>query len=224
MTKNNDAIFEYIQSKYFEKFVRYVIDSKYRKAVHLKSWLKAQSEQPKIDVETFSDTIHDFKNVDAQITEILRTIKKKVTYKTDTVLWGFMEKWQTAFETVSSMKGDCEDGAILMYIIARLHGVPANRLLLFAGTVYDPYRKKYGGHCWLGYRSKNYQLNWTFQDWCYYYDNRGCNVRNKFYIKDKKIHEYKLVGNGYRKVASNYIEIWFGFNEEGSYTSLANKR
>lgn len=47
------------------------------------------------------------------------------------------EYWQTANQTIDRGKGDCEDGAILMYNILIKSGVPVHRVRLNAGWVWD---------------------------------------------------------------------------------------
>jgi len=203
MEKFGDVIFNYLQQSYIDKIVCYITNSKYRKAINLKSWIKEQVVNPSPLVKEIVKKIGINNDSDIQIMNILKWTKKNIKYKTDSSVWKMVEYWQTADETLQKGTGDCEDGAILLYVISRLTGIHTNRLLLFAGDVNG------GGHCWLGYKPNYYPLNFCFMDWCYWYSAKNISTRTKFFIKGKEIS-----GD------INYIKIWFAFNEEKSFTGL----
>lgn len=192
---------QHVQSHYAQKFVAYVINSDYRTAVGLKSWIKAQVVAPTIESQQCDDIVIQW----------LRDVKNLVKYTGDLKLWKMHEYWQTVDETLTSETGDCEDGAILLYVWLRQWGVPANRLLLMAGDVDG------GGHCWLAYRPDNYPLNWVFLDWCYWVNIKPIEQRDFFYIYDKTIY---CIGADGKDKNSKYKKIWFAFNESSSYVSL----
>jgi len=225
--KYNDSVFNFIQGKYFDKIIKYMIDSKYRKIVALKSWLAEQINNPAGIVIAAVQDIKTFSDPDVQELEILRWVRKNLKYTDEMKAWDMIEKWQTAEETLLRMTGDCEDGAILLYVLSVLKGVPENRLLIKAGNVWDPYRNEECGHCWLSYRAQEYPLNFTYLDWCYYYDNRHPATRNQFYVKDKIIYEYSRYMNDKLKFLriehSNYHNLWFAFNHKVSFTDLKQK-
>ena len=189
-----------------ESIVRYIIDSDYRKSVYLKPWIEEQVKNPSQELLNFVDLIPSSSDPNTQMVQILKYVKSYITYKSDQKVWNMPEKWQTANVTFEKRTGDCEDGAVLMYVVARLKGIPTNRLLLVAGTVFDPMRKKDGGHCWLAYRWQPFVL--TFMDWCYYYDKRSTSTRIKYYIADTKIKS---------PLDKNYKNMWFCFNEKATY-------
>lgn len=107
-----------------------------------------------------------------------------------------------------SILHQCEDGAILMYVLARLAGIPSNRLLLFAGSVNG------GGHCWLGYRPVSDPLNFRFLDWCYWPDISLVESRKFYSIIGKQIYSFQT---GAYKKDNNYYNIWWAFNEDATY-------
>lgn len=204
--KITEEVWNYLDSRFSKNLINYIIDSKYRRSVSLSSWLKPQVlEQIEIDEElkgaTHDETMHN----------ILNWIRRNIKYTSDNKSWNMNEYWQTGKETFDSKKGDCEDGAILMYIIARQNDVPANRLLLMAGDVLDPNDKKkikMVGHCWLAYKPDSYPINFTFLDWCYYYNANSIENRPKYYIDAKSISDIK------------YKSLWFAFSENKSHSEL----
>ena len=201
MDKFGNVIFDYLQESYIDKIVCYAINSNYRKAVNLKSWIKEQVENPTYLVKKVIQDIGINKDPDIQIMNILKWVHKNITYKSDSSVWKMAEYWQTAEETSIKGTGDCEDGAILIYVLARLSGIASQRLLIFAGDVVG------GGHCWLGYRPTCYPLNFCFMDWCYWYSSKVIPSRDKFLINGKDIQGDE-----------NYIKMWFAFNEDKSIT------
>ena len=112
---------------------------------------------------------------------------KNMKYVGDNSKWRMPEKWQTAHETVKEMTGDCEDGAILMYVLARLKGISANRLMLMAGNVIAFTGADQVGHCWLQYKPTRYPLNWVIIDWCYMPELIPIENQNKYLILGKTI-------------------------------------
>jgi intein/homing endonuclease len=106
---------------------------------------------------------------------------------------------------------NCEDGAILMYVLCRLKNVPANRLLLMAGDVLVGKGASQGGHAWLAYRPFNYPLSFVFLDWCYNPDLRPVDEMTLYNVKSKFILSDSF---------SAYKWIWFACNEEYSFYEL----
>lgn len=221
MNTFREDIFNHIPSLSIDKFLTYIINSRYRKAVVLKSWIKKQVDNPSANIRNLLKDIPDCSNFDDQINVVYSHVKKILTYVGDTKTWDMPEYWQTAEESSQILTGDCEDGAILMYVLARLKGIPANRLLLFCGWVKSGNGK--GGHCYLGYKPKNYPLNWVFMDWCYYPSSKNMQERNKFLILNKEVSEYRKYKEEYEEIPSKYLDIWFAFNENNSFTRLRIK-
>lgn len=204
-------IHKHIQKQYAEDWVYYVIDSKFRKATLLRRWLQDQVLNPSEAMKAFANSIPNHAAHDDQVRAVLQAVRNAVEYVGDGELWDMNEYWSTAEETLTARKGDCEDGAILMYVLCRLKGVPENRLMLFAGDVANPWNKSTVGHCWLGYRPDLYPLNFVFLDWCYYYDPNTIDRRELFYIHNQTIYGSK---------SQKYKTIWFAFNEEVSHRRL----
>jgi transglutaminase-like putative cysteine protease len=192
--KITEEVWNYLDSVYYVDRINYVLHSDYRKSTKVCSWLK---EQPYIKV----DSIPIGESNDETMLNILRWVKNNITYTSDLKQWKMSEYWQTGNETLTYLKGDCEDGAILIYLIAREKGIPANRLLLMAGDVEG------GGHCWLAYKPDSYPINFIFLDWCYFVNLNY--FRTVYDIQDKTI-----IGD------DNYKKLWFAFNELKSYSIL----
>lgn len=193
-------IYKLVEKSTFKDIISYALHSNSWKREILSDWIKEQVTNPLPEVIECAKQISANSNYDELIIEILQYIHSRLVYIGDQQHWRMNEYWARAFETINSGAGDCEDGAILTYIIARLKGIPANRLTLFCGDVDG------GGHCWLGYKPKNYPLNFCFIDWCYYYDNNLVLNRQIYTIIDKVIYDDD----------KHYQNIWFWFNEDTS--------
>jgi len=191
--------YEYYEDrKVSKKVIKYFMDHRYRKVIKVSSWLLKQLSAPSDDIYIIASKFKRYKTQDAKVRAILRWVKANIKYTTDHKTWKTGEKWQTAEETLQLRTGDCEDGAILIYILARLTGVGTHKLKLMAGDVDG------GGHCWLAYKPQPHWM--VFLDWCYWYDDRGIASRNRFLINDTTIF-----GDDCR-----YYDMWFAFNEEHS--------
>jgi hypothetical protein len=201
-------MFEYVESGYVEKFVTYVTNSDYRKAVGLKKWIKEQITVPEKELLLCDEVAVQ------KLKEVISTVK----YVPDQTVWNMPEYWQTAEETLALGTGDCEDGAVLLYVLCREAGVPASRLMLFAGSVIG------GGHCCLFYKPDNYPLNWTILDWCYWPDKRPVGKRNMFDVVESKVYGQTIHSDGeWYSDYNNYIEAWFWFNENKTTFSLTRR-
>lgn len=203
----NEA-FDYIEQRGLVwKAVSYVIDWRYRKAINLSIWLEPQvmsiKQHPQIK-QLIEENQSIKGNYNALAIAALRWVRKNFKYVGDKQTWNVEEKWQTALESLDLKHGDCEDGAILMYCICRLLGIPSNRLLLFAGDVEG------GGHCWLGYKPEEDPTKLVFLDWCYWYNNNIVYNRPLFWF----------VGNNVYGQDKRYKTMWFAFNETSGYTSF----
>lgn len=221
--KRAEHVPSYIASGYVSGFVSYVLDYRYRKGTELKKWLRKQVSAPDEALVTAAKDIPNTKHYDEQVIAVLQFVQRKITYKSDKEVWDTPEYWATAAETWEKKVGDCEDGAILAYVLCRLKGVPADRLYIFAGDVVVPGRSTPGGHAWLGYRPEYYPLNWAFLDWCYYYTRYPIESRQLFYVNKKSIKGYQHSGARIIGPYDNYQSIWFLVNEDYSHTSLRRK-
>ena len=201
-----EELFSFIQGSKLQHYVSYMIDRNYRKSVKLKRWIKEQVDEPSQFLLNTVDEISDSPDHDTQMKYVFDWVKSKIKYVTDTKQFGNVEYWQEASKTAGGRQGDCEDGAILMYVLARLKKVPANRMLLMCGSVTG------GGHCWLAFKPYCYPLNFVFMDWCYWPSKASVAYRKKYAIVDKTIY------NG-----GNYKSLWFAFNEEFACKGLKKR-
>ena len=115
------------------------------------------------------------------------------------------EFWQHAYETFIERTGDCEDGAILMYHIARMLGVPSWKIRLVAQDVI--FKGRIVGHCFLSYLARGYMkwgYDWYALDWCYFPSRSISNFKNK------TVRETVMYNPSSRPV-------WWAFNEDGEY-------
>ena len=139
-------------------------------------------------------TIEDLGEDDLAI-KALSWVIKNLSYVSDKTTTGLSEYWNFSFESLISKKGDCEDGAILLYDILRYNGIPAWKLRITAGYAINPWNGNVDGHAYLTYYSQTFD-KWVALDWCYF-----PNVESM----DKQ-PEYKDV--------AFYGDVWFSFNEE----------
>ena len=214
ITLKKPEIFDFIQSKSLWSLVMYKIKSNDTRVTSLQSWFDDIVLNPCLELIEVANSIPDNKDYDYVMTDILRWVKDNIKYIPDNLQWKLPEYWQTPQETLTLRKGDCEDGALLICALARYKGVPSNRVVIFAGDVYDATSiTKKGGHCWCGYRATEYPLNWCFMDWCYWYDGTTPSTRPKYYIQINTIYDDAL---------NRYKTIWFAFNDKIGHHSLLN--
>lgn len=208
-----DKVFSYLQkNNLIETIIKYAIDWRgARKTVWLKPWIEEQVENatPEL-IQASKDAVKGLQpyDWDKKAIACLRYVKSNVRYVTDDSKWKVPEVWQEAYTTLGLRTGDCEDGAILMYVLMRLAGIPSNRMLLFAGDVLG------GGHCWLVYRPVNDPLNFRFLDWCYWPDTSLVESRPSFIIVGRQIFSFQ---QGSYKPDPKYYNIWWAFNEDATF-------
>jgi hypothetical protein len=118
-----------------------------------------------------------------------------VTYTSDADQYGLKEYWGVSYETLERKKGDCDDGAILMYDILRANGIPAWKLRVNCGYAINPRNGKSVGHAYVTYYSQQ-NAKWVAVDWCYF--PNADPIKNQPEYKDNSI----------------YGDIWYSFNEE----------
>jgi len=126
------------------------------------------------------------KDFDDIANKCLCRVAKDITYTSD--VRGNGEFWQYANETITRKKGDCEDGAILMYNLMIKSGIPSWRVRLNAGDVQG------GGHAYVTYLRES-DSKWYIMDWCYWFNE------SKHF---KKTWEE----------AEKYFGIWWSWNNE----------
>lgn len=218
-TKEFPVVYEYEQDGQLDFAVQYLIHSNLRQAVALKPWLEAQVGS----IALPPDLQGAFSCDDDRAAAVQAYVIRVFQYNSDENDWSMPEYWQTAKESVSTFKGDCEDGAILQYVLLREMGVSIDRLLLFAGDVVAGPGAATAGHCCLFYKPDEYPLAWSAQDWCYYPDTRPFGQRSLYVFSGKHLDLYAPVGPSGAYVPSGesrYLSPWFYFNESRAFTSV----
>lgn len=179
-----------IEKKFEWKYVlNWLIDWKYRQIVNLPKWLAQQvTSENDLDILVQLEGWKTTKIPDHEkAIQILRWIKGNIRYIGDIQSWQNEEKWQDALITYKKGTGDCEDGAILFFILCRKAGIPSNRVRIVAGDVVG------GGHCWAEFLIAPFSY---CMDWCYWPDMTD--------FSNKKPY---IIGQG------NYKKIWFMCND-----------
>lgn len=207
--------YDTIKKRYVTSIIAYLINSKYRNTLIVKNWLKDSLSDISPKLQIIAAKIQNKQKLDEQMIEILKWVVYNIVYTGDTKQYSRGEYWAKAEETAISKKGDCEDGAILMYSLARIKGIPANRMFLWCGDMKDV------GHCCLFYKPTEYPFNWVYLDWCYYPSVRAIAKRNLLNLIEKEIYEYTPIG---WPVKSQYKRTWFLFNENDSFSKIRYKK
>ena len=193
MEKFGSIVHDTIDSLYKKKTINWRIDWRNERLVtNIQIWLKEQIANPSEDMLLLARRFEKYSTHDRKIMSILRWVNKNVKYKRDQDVWKVKEKWQTAEETLSKKTGDCEDGAVLILVLARLNDIPYTQVNLTAGNVVG------GGHCWVEYRA-NFDGVTRLIDWCYWYN-------------PSPIHRRKPASQDTR-----YLDRWFRVNDVRGY-------
>lgn len=210
----NEA-FEYLQSNgLMEGFVTFIIDRRFRRSVYLRNWIKPQVEKGMADERVLEIVKSIPKSVsqryDTTVIWLLRWVQRNMTYVTDQVLWDTLDYWQTYEESLDTLTGDCEDGAVLLYVLCRAAGVPANRILVVCGDVSNG-RGGTEGHAWVMYRPQKDPINPVFLDWCYWFSPNDVYKRHNYVLRTDNVIVSK---------DKNYVKMWWCFNEIQTYLRL----
>jgi hypothetical protein len=163
---------------------------------------RAQNNLPR-DVRTFlfdkscilEQCIIDYKlkgTSDSDTTyKIVMWVIDHLKYTGDDELHKQIEFWQDPEETIATLKGDCEDGAILIKSLTLAAGVPDWKIKIMAGNVTG------GGHAYCVYIREDEAE--VILDWCYW-PNR-----------------LPIASRPDRATEKNYQEIWFNFDRMHGY-------
>jgi len=140
-------------------------------------------------------------NNDQTVQNIQKWVVNNLKYTSDETL-GRSEYWLFPAETVEMLKGDCEDGAILIasMILCALPIEHHWRVRVCAGWVQEAPTAPQGGHGYVTY-CRCSDNEWVVIDWCYLEDSR-------ISMEDKPLHK----NNKY------YKDIWFSFNHKYAYS------
>ena len=113
------TITNFIQDYYY-----HIIDSKYRQSKRVDRFLAEQLRNPSDQLIRTAKILTDRKSPDKTIINILRFVKGEVDYLSDKKAYGKEEYWATALETLRKEEDDCDGINNLIYILARLAGIP----------------------------------------------------------------------------------------------------
>ena len=195
ITKFLGNTFKVTPGNWISVFYLYMIDTKYRRTQNLDAFLMEQLYNPhKTLIKIAKEIRAESKSPDELIINVLRYVNERTNYITDTLRWGYIEKWSKAYDTWRFRRGDCEDQNSLIYILARLAGI--SDLVLWS-AIGD---SKVGGHYWLIYFSIKTQ-RWYPIDSTLDVDLRGMNsLRNP-----RRTFNFNK---------DRYYNIWYLFNEQ----------
>lgn len=138
---------------------------------------------------------------------IQKWVIKNIKYTPDKTQYGVDEYWAFPFQTLMNKKGDCDDGAILMYTLGESAGIPYWRMRCAAADVYDPRGESVGGHAFLTYLPDEElfkapkQQDWKAVDWCFHASTQP--FKNRPNYKSEIIY-----GQG---------KVWFSWNSKYVY-------
>jgi predicted transglutaminase-like cysteine proteinase len=133
----------------------YVINRQFRTSVSVTDWLRGWSDKDNA-LPLFEGPADD-----AKARKCLAWVKQNVVYTSDKVVWKMDEYWQTPEETLKLKTGDCEDGAILLYVLMKKNGFTDDQIFITCGAVVG------GGHCYVVYVSNKDAVHYVL-DWCYW--------------------------------------------------------
>lgn len=168
--------------------VNWMTDSKYRKYYWLDKFLLPQVQNPTDSVKKVASTFTG--PYEKRIIDIQNFVYNNIKYFSDPEKYGRIEYWATADEVLKEGEGDCDDLNGLIYVLARVSGIPKELIYCALGNT------SAGGHFWCMYLSpkqrKVYPIDATWN-----VDKRHIPYKKGFFISYL----------GYR-------QIWFIWNEE----------
>lgn len=166
----------------------WLIDSRYRDYMKLNEWLRKQSVPSTFYTNGMINIpFSHWDNFDKLIVSILKYVNKEIRYQTDRNNFGYVERWEDLDITIKRGKGDCENQNALIYVMARLAGIPSYLLWNVIGQTSE-------GHYWLLYfspkKAKFYSIDSTYKP-----NKSDLQYRQPF------------------KIGSDYKKVWYIFNE-----------
>jgi hypothetical protein len=129
---------------------------------------------------------------DQKAFKCLEWVIDNITYIPDKTEYGLDEFWLLPQESLSTRKGDCDDGAILLANLMLVCGVPYFKVRLTAGDITS------GGHAYVTYFRES-DSTWVNMDWCYYPTKQAVKARPDY------------------KSEKNYGDIWFSWNKKYAF-------
>ena len=96
---------------------------------------------------------------DLKVYKIEKWVMKNIQYHSDKKQFNMNDRWTLPWETLQRKKGDCEDGATLLIVLAVTAGVPKDRLRLYA-----PIAVSRGWHAAVAYQRES-DNEWVWIEW-----------------------------------------------------------
>jgi len=187
-------MFQELNHNWLTSTVSWLIDDKYRTYKQLNKYLEEQVESGRSDgALLYIANKCKGKDVDETIINVLRYVKNNFTYKSDKINWDKTEYWAPVLEILKKKADDCDGLNTMVYVLARLAGVPQYLLYCAIGNVNS------GGHFWCIYLSPKTGYKYAI-DATYWYDGSSIYRRQKFRLTQEK-----------------YQRIWYVFNEEWAF-------
>ena len=150
MLKLVSAQFRYVEElkgkKWYHTWAEWLIDSKFRRTKRLDKFLSDQLDNPGEKVIALAKKLKR-KNPDSTIISILTYVRRNIIYKYDKDNFGKLEYWAEAKETLKKRSDDCDGLNGLIYILARLAGIPYFMIYSVVGLTVTE------GHYWCVYYS-----------------------------------------------------------------------
>jgi hypothetical protein len=113
---------------------------------------------------------------------------------------------------------NCEDGAVLLYVLCAQLGVPEDRMFLWLGDSQHPQNSAITvGHCCLAYTPDNYPFQVAMLDWCYDFSPKHITElsgRPLYSLHGNEVSYHGMTGENI------YQRTWFIFNSKSSYTKV----
>jgi len=181
----------YLKVKWNAKWTRsYVFyNARGMGTIDIRDILNGDTDEEVVELKAIAATFTK-RYYDDRMKDILKWVNGWIKYKGDSEVQKKPEYWQNAYDTYSRRTGDCEDGAILIYKLAILSGVPEWRIKLCAGWVQNPRNEsKRVGHAYIIYLSEQYN-DWFVLDWCYWY---GISLMLYLKIPHRLMYKYQYI-------------------------------
>jgi transglutaminase-like putative cysteine protease len=187
------ATLKEVNSKgFFIDTIKWLIDTKFRTYKNLDSFLKEQLINPPMELTDLAKTFKDL-DPDDRIVAILKYVHDRTKYVSDKDNFGKDDFWADAITTFRLGRDDCDGMNNLVYILARLSGIPSEALLCCVGNT------ALGGHFWVLFFDYP-EGRWVSIDSTAWYSSFGVSERPTF----------SLNSGGYR-------EIWYLFNDDYAF-------
>ena len=183
----------YYPKNWIVSVITWITDSNFRKQKRITKFLEEQINNPTDRLRKLGIEFRQYSDLNKRIIEILRWVKNRIVYMSDEANFKKVEYWATADETLTRGYDDCDGMNGLIYVLARLSGIP--RFLIY---------------CVLG------DTNAGFHFYCLYLntDTGFVHPIDSTYNIDlnymKKRKQYLINYNGYRGI--NYV-----FNDKFSF-------